>query len=397
MIYKSNIFYNSSLLILSFLLLVNCGGGGGGGSSGSSVSSSYGGSSCVYSCSDTSNSNGSSFASETSSSYDASTASTWAAREEFGDILYTSSYEGVTSTQNPYEVMNVHKAYGYDLSGDGIYIHVQDNAFDKDHHEFTDKTVTLYQTNYTSDTTSSYHANSVAGIALGDYNSNTSGSPMGVAYMADLYFSDYNTLKSGSDYAADWSSALDDAPAATAASNHSYGITADIETVKTYQSDNSLSDAATIEAYMDAAGLTSTTSGASDFIASLKSFQANKGVIVWALGNHSDQSWDTDKVHFLAALPELDSDLKGAWITAATVDIEGSSGNETYHNRYQNCGITASYCLSTDSYGIVVAAYENVNSGTVDSDGSSSYYYTGGHIWKFFFSAHDFWFSCSFN
>ena len=94
------------------------------------------------------------------------------------------------------EVMNVHKAYGYGYSGDGVTIHVQDSGFDKDHHEFNGKTVTLYQTNYTSDTTSSYHANSVASIALGDYNgissgdmNSSTGSMMGVAYNADLYFS----------------------------------------------------------------------------------------------------------------------------------------------------------------------------------------------------------------
>jgi len=367
-------------IILSSALLISCAGGGGGGG-GSSTSSSYGNSSCTYSCSNTSNSNGSSFASGTSSSYNSSTASTWASNQEFDNVLYNGAVSGVQSTQNPYEVMNVHKAYAYDLSGDDITIHVQDSGFDKDHHEFNGKDVSLYQNNYTSDTTSSYHANSVASVALGDYNgissgdiNSSTGSMMGVAYNADLYFSDYDTLKSGSDYASDWSDALDGAPSATAASNHSYGITADIETVKAYQSSNGLSDAATIEAYMDAAGLSSTTSGASDFISSLKSFQTNKGVIVWALGNHSDQSWNTDKVHFLAALPELDSDLKGAWITAATVDIEGSAGNETYHNRYQNCGITASYCLATDSYGIAVAAYENMNSGSVDTNNSSSYY-----------------------
>ena len=180
---------------------------------------------------------------------------------------------------------------------------------------------------------------------------------MGVAYDADLYYSDYDTLKSGSDYAADWSDALDGSPSTTVASNHSYGITADIETVKNYQITNSLSDSATIEAYLDAATLYSTTSGVSDWIASLKSFQANKGVIVWALGNHADDGWDTDKVHFLAALPELDSDLQDAWITAGTVDISGASGSETYTKHYQHCGITADYCLVTDSYNIRTAKH----------------------------------------
>ena len=306
-----------SLLFLSSFFLISCGGGGGGGGSSAVSSSSYGNSSCTYSCSNTSNSNGSSFGSGTSVSYNANTASSWASRQEFDNILYNGTVSGVQSVQNPYEVMNVHKAYGYGLSGDDITIHIQDSGFDRDHHEFNGKIVRLYQTNYTSDSSSVNHGNAVASVALGDYNGissgdmNTStGSMMGVAYNADLYYSDYDTNKSGSDVAADWSAALDGSPSSTAASNHSYGITADIESVKSYQTSNGLSDAATIEAYMDAAGMYSTTSGASDFISSLKSFQANKGVIVWSLGNHSDDNWDTDKAHFLAALPELDSDLK---------------------------------------------------------------------------------------
>ena len=369
---------NVLISIATAFLLISCGGGGGGvsSSSGSSVSSNYGNSSCSYSCSNTSNSNGSSFASGTSTSYNSSTAATWASSAEFDEILGDAALSGVKSTQNIYEIMNVHKAYGYGFTGEGVTIHVQDSGFDKDHHEFDDKTITLYQTNYTSDTSTSYHANSVASVALGDNNTNTTGSMMGVAKDADLYFSDYDTNKSGSDVAADWSDALDAAPSTTAASNHSYGITADIHTVLAYQSNNSLSDAATIEAYMDAAGWSSTSGEVANWIASLKTFQANKGVIVWANGNHSDQGWNTDKSHFLAALPEMDSALKGAWLTVSTVDIEGSAGNETYHNRYANCGVTASYCLSVDSYGLTVAAHENANSGTVDYDGSSSYYST---------------------
>ena len=323
--------------------MISCAGGGGGGGagtgSGDSVSSNYGNSSCSYSCYNTSNSNGSSFASGTSASYNSSTAATWASSAEFDEILGDAAVSGVQSTQNIYEIMNVHKAYAYGLL-DGVTIHIQDSGFDKDHHEFDDKTVTLYQTNYTGDSSTSYHANAVASVALGDNNTNTTGSMMGVAKDADLYFSDYDTNKSGSDVAADWSDALDAAPSTTAASNHSYGITADIHTVLAYQSDNSLSDAATIEAYMDAAGWSSTSGEVANWIASLKTFQANKGVIVWANGNHSDQGWNTDKSHFLSALPEMDSDLKGAWLTVSTVDIEGSAGNETYHNRYE-CGATA--------------------------------------------------------
>lgn len=204
-----------TIITISILtpILVNCGGGGGGGL----------GSSCTYACSNTTNSNGSSFSAEISDSYNASTATTWAGRVEFDNVLYTGSISSSSTSQNPYEVMNVHKAYAYGLSGDGIYIHVSDSGFDKDHHEFNGKTVSLYQTNYTSDTSTSNHANAVASVALGDYNgvstgsiATSTGSMMGVAYNADLYFSDNDTLKSGSDYASDWAGALNGSPSATA-------------------------------------------------------------------------------------------------------------------------------------------------------------------------------------
>ncbi len=353
-------FLSSILFIILSLLLFNCGGGGSGQTS-----------NCLYSCSNTTNNQGSSFASNyTGASYNSSTAASFASNDEFDAVIGTSG-----SAQNIYEIMNVHKAYGYGLSGDGTTIHVQDSGFDPQHYEFSnhndpgDKTITYYQTNYTGDSSSVNHGNAVASIALGLKNDDSQ-LLMGVAYDADLYYSDYDTLKSGSDYAADWSDALDGSPSTTVASNHSYGITADIETVKNYQTTNGLSDSATIEAYLDAATLYSTTSGVSDWIASLKSFQANKGVIVWALGNHADDGWNTDKVHFLAALPELDSDLQDAWITAGTVDISGSSGSETYTKHYQHCGITADYCLVTDSYNIRTAKHYT-GSASVYQNGTS--------------------------
>ena len=66
---------------------------------------------------------------------------------------------------------------------------------------------------------------------------------MGVAYNADLHYSDYDTLKSGySDYAAHYAAALDGAPSKTAASNHSYGVVGtNIQTVINYRDNNNVS------------------------------------------------------------------------------------------------------------------------------------------------------------
>ena len=355
-------------IILSSALLISCAGGGGG----------SGGS---YSSDDNQTSvNNSNFTSGYSGSYNSTTASNWASNSEFDGTLYTSSYQGRTTVQNPYEVMNVHKAYGYGLSGEGYYIHIQDNEIDQNHMEFADKTIKNYQSNYTSDTNTHsavrWHGASVASAALGAYNNNSKADLMGVAYNADLYYSDNDTLKSGSDYAQDYASALDGAPSNTAASNHSYGVVGtNIQTVKNYKSTYGTSNAATISAYLNAAGLTATTTGARNWIDSLNSFQDNKGVIVWALSNEAGHT----EAHWMAGLPELVPSLNEAWITVGTVDIQGASGSESYTHVNSQCGSTAAYCVVTDSYGVNVASYESALNSGIDTDGSSSNYYTGIH------------------
>ena len=346
-------------LLASFSIFISCSGGGGGSSS-SSVSGH--------------------FASGYSGSYNNSTANSWTNNTEFDGVLYTGSVSGRTTTQNPYEVMNIHKAYGYGLSGNGYYIHVQDDRIDQNHMEWSGKTISNYQNNYTTDINSNadgnyWHGAAVASVALGAYNNNSEDDIMGVAYNADLYYSDYDTLNSGvSDYSRDYALALDGSPSSTAASNHSYGVVGtNIQTVINYKNNNSLSNAETVAAYMTAAGLTSSTSNSQMWLDSLNSFQANKGVVVWALSNDTSHT----EAHWMAGLPQLETSLQDAWITVGTVDIQGSSGNESYTSVYSDCGSTAAYCVVTDSYGVNFASYENSLISGIDEDGSSSYYSAG--------------------
>ncbi len=352
-----------TLSIVTATFLISCGGGGGGGSSSAAKT----------------NDNFSSGTSE--GTYNSSTASSWASNSEFDGVLNTGTFSGRSTSQNIYEIMGVHKAYGYGLSGDGYYIHIQDDRIDMNHMEWANKTINQHQSNATTDVNShssgnNYHGASVASIALGAYNNNAKTDVMGVAYNADLHYSDYDTLKSGySDYAAHYAAALDGAPSKTAASNHSYGVVGtNIQTVKNYKNNNNVSTAYTVGVYLSAAGLTSSTANAQTWINSLNSFQDNKGVIVWALSNDSSHT----EAHWMAGLPQLETSLKDAWITAGTVDISGSAGNETYTSVYSDCGSTAAYCLVTDSYGINVASYENALTSGIDTDGSSSNYYTDG-------------------
>ncbi len=358
---SKNKIINLSIVFVTACLLASCGGGGGGGGVSSKT-----------------NDNFSSGTSE--GSYNSSTASSWASNEEFDGVLYASSYGGRTTVQNPYEVMNVHKAYGYGLSGDGYYIHVQDDQIDFNHMEWAGKTINLHQSNASTDNNSNssvgWHGAAVASVALGAYNNNSEDDIMGVAYNADLHYSDYDTLKSGyNDYASHYANALDGAPSNTAASNHSYGVVGtNIQTVINYKNNNNVSNAYTVGAYLSAAGLTSSTSNAQTWLNSLNTFQDNKGVIVWSLSNDTSHT----EAHWMAGLPELETTLQDAWITVGTVDISGSVGNETYTSVYSDCGSTAAYCLVTDSYGTRTASYENQLVSGIDTDGSSSYYYTAG-------------------
>ena len=82
------------------------------------------------------------------------------------------------------------------------------------------------------------------------------------------------------------------------------------------------------------------------YAAALDSFQ-DTGVIVWALSNNDDKT----NADVSAALPELFTDLKEAWITVANIDIEGTS-TKTYTLKSAPCGATAEYCLGADGFGI---------------------------------------------
>ena len=369
-------FKSFSLKLITFSLtlfyLVSCGGGGGKGGLSSSDP--------LDTESSISNTN---FASGYSGTYNSTTASNWASNSEFDGILNTSTLSGRSTSQNPYEVMNVHKAYGYGLSGNGYYIHIEDDRIDQNHMEWANKTIQNHQTNYTTDINShssgnNWHGSAVASVALGAYNNNAKTDIMGVAYNSDLYYSDYDTLKPGySDYAAHYAAALDGAPSTTAASNHSWGIVGtNIQTLINYKNSNNVSNAYTVATYLSAAGLSSSTSSASTWLNSLNTFQDNKGVITWALSNDSSHT----EAHWLAGLPELVKSLNDAWITVGTVDISGAAGSETYTSVYSDCGSTAAYCLVTDSYNINSASYEDALSSGIDTDGSSSNYYTGGGL-----------------
>jgi len=295
--------------------------------------------------------------------YNSSNASTLANTTEFQYI----NTSGADSAQNPLEVINAHKAYGYALTGSGETIAILDSGHWTGHQELAgnSKSITTYGTLVaaTGNNLSQDHGLFVASVAVGEDD----GTGMqGVAPGASLHLSDYAHANGNTYFAKHWAVATDDAATANAiVQNNSWGATnATIATVNTYKTNNSLTSSAALAAYFTAASLSSDEASVNAYVESLNNFQ-DKGVVVFALSNTSSLA-DAD-AH--AALPEFYSQLSEAWITAVNVEITGSSGNETYTRKSAPCGSTGAYCLGGDGWQVNGAAY--------DSRGNN-YYWTGG-------------------
>jgi len=319
-------------IALLAIILSGCFGGGGGSSS------------AVVTSTDNSLNRG------TSLSYSSSNATTLADTSEFQYFNYSSA----VSNQNPLEVINAHKAYGYGLTGSGETIAIIDAGFTTSHNELDSKTITQYgtQTAATGDTATADHGLIVSSVASAE---DDGGGMQGVAPAASLHWASYNQRNGNTYYPTHWANATDNASSAVV-QNNSWGIDYQIDSLKSDISSNGWSNAYAIGQKFNSSGYTANEASASDYITALNNFQ-DHGVIVYALSNTTDFS-DAD---FQAALPELFSQLKEAWIAAVNIEITGSSGSETYTRKSAPCGSTAKYCLGADGYQIVGAAYDSSN------------------------------------
>ena len=283
----------------------------------------------------------------TSLTYNSSNASTQAATTEFQNFNYSSA----DSTQNPLEVINAHKAYGYGLTGSGETIAILDAGFSTSHDELDSKTITQYgtQTAATGVNATADHGLIVSSVAAGEDD----GTGMqGVAPGVSLHWASYNQRNGNTYYPTHWANATDNASSAVV-QNNSWGIDYQIDTLQSDISSNSWTNAYGIAQKFHSSGYTANETSANAYITALDNFQ-DHGVVVYALSNTSSYT-DAD---FQAALPVLFSQLEEAWITAVNVEITGSSGNETYTRKSAPCGSTGKYCLGADGYQIVGAAYD---------------------------------------
>jgi hypothetical protein len=329
---------NKIRLIFITIFLVNLSGCGGGGGTSTTISM-------------IERSNGTKLNSGTSLTYNSSNANTLAATDEFAYFNATSA----ASSQNPLEVINAHKAYGYGLTGSGENIAILDSGFYNSHNELNSKTITTYGTvdAATGASVVKDHGLFVASIATGEDDDS---GLQGVAPSASLHIADYTNLNGNTYYPTHWANATDNA-SSSVVQNNSWGIDYQVDTLQSDISSNEWSNDYGIAQKWNSSGYTSNEASATSYITALNNFQ-DHGVIVYALSN-TDSYTDAD---FQAALPELFSQLKEAWITAVNVEITGASGNETYTRKSAPCGSTASYCLGADGYQVKGAAYSGLGS-----------------------------------
>ena len=293
-----------------------------------------------------------------------------------------------------YELINLHKAFGYGLSGEGQTIAVLDTGFNmnKDtggvHKEFEDKNISIYGDLIQANSWDS-HGNFVAGIAAGNYQDYDEYDTMGVAYNADLHISDYlgfDYFEGGVNSVQHWANATNDAAATNAiAQVNSWGLNTEytINDIQQAIEDGTYDSFAAMGAdFFSSVGEDVTEEDINDYITALDNFQ-NNGVVIFALENNA---YATDAGP-MAGLGLFYPELGEAFITAGNIDyIGGQSISESTVGTFDEyledidngeftkniyhvsapCGQTASYCLLADGSAI---------SGPMDKLYGSDFYY----------------------
>lgn len=300
-------------------------------------------------------SSGSSFLdSGTSLSYSSSSATSAKQASEFQRLNGT----GASSQQSPFEAINAHQAYGYGVSGSGQTINIMDSSFATNHQEIAGKTSSFGTLG--SATNSSYHGLAVASIAAGKKDGN---GIHGVAYNADLHFTDY-TYYGGQTYLPDrWAQLTNDAANnhQAIAQNNSWGLNVTLTDVTNRIQANGWSNAQGVAYEFNQGNYTANANAVDNYVQALNNFQTT-GVIVYALSN----SHSFNEADFQAALPELFPQLAEAWITTTDIEVTGTSGNLSYSRQSAKCGSTAAYCLGADGTQIVTAKYSSSSTTALD-------------------------------
>jgi subtilase-type serine protease len=365
-------------------LLSGCAGGGGG----SGSTSTSGPASLVYS--------------GTSRAYSQAQVDSLSAEQEFknlsqyGEIRFFAG-SATESSVHPLALTNVHKAYGYGLSGNGQGIAIFDTGFSSSQAFEQGTAFVEMQTKYRSGSIklgspllagTSSHGNQVASIAGArrdaegyNYYLNNTGlrypsfvsnsydllnhGMMGVAYGATLHLYDVDSLNTFGLLA---DSIRSIATQGVVVQNNSWGLSTDTNTGRRFNRSQVIALPATLPESV----ATGTIEAASSWLESITGFSAaswtdylsalqtyqDKGVTVFALQNDRNAAQPS----LLAALPELVPSLKPAWIAVGNIDTFGTS-TLSITRQSAACGKTAPYCLVVDGTEITGAGLSNSGGG----------------------------------
>ena len=363
-------------------LLSGCAGGGGG----SGATSATGPGSLVYS--------------GTSRSYSQAQVDSLSAEQEFknlsqyGEVLLSAGATPFSSV-HPLELTNVHKAYGYGLSGQGKAIAIFDAGFNTNQEFQTGSAFAEMQSKYNAGALkihgnlqagTSSHGNQVASIAAAkrdgkgyDFYLSQTGQRypafvnnsydllnhgmMGVAYNANLHLFDvdsFNTFPLMAD------AVRTSKAEGTVVQNNSWGLTSETTIGRPFNRARVLALPNSLPASLADKSLSSASKWLADYtgfsqdswvsyLQALEDYQST-GVVVFALQNDAFAGQPS----LMAALPEVYPNLKSAWVAVGNIDTLGGAGAISIRRESAACGATASYCLVADGTEVTGAGLNSI-------------------------------------
>ena len=370
------------LAVTTVLSLTGCAGGGSG--SGASPSSPTVGSKTFLG---------------TSRSYNSGLVQAVSAEQEFknlsqyGEVLLFAGAPPFSSV-HPLELTNVHKAYGYGLTGQGKGIAIFDTGFNTNQEFLSGTAFAEMQSKYKAgeikihgnlEDNGSSHGNQVASIAAAkrdgqgyDYYLNQTGQRYpafvnnaydllnhgmtGVAPNARLHLFDVNNFNTFPLMVL----AVEAAKAEkTVVQNNSWGLTTEVTTGRPFNRSTVLALPPSLPSSLGnkdlesasnwLASYTGFSKGSwSDYLKALKDYQST-GVVVFALQNDASSAQPS----LMAALPEVYPDLKPAWLAVGNIDTLGTASSLSIRREAAPCGAAASYCLVADGTEVTGAGLDN--------------------------------------
>ena len=300
-----------------------------------------------------------------------STANTTKASTEFTDIganVWGDGYSSYYSSTNSFELINLHKAWAYGLTGAGTTVIVSDGSFDSDSLAFNsaaDKVTISGSITECSNAALTCHGAATAGLIAADIGDSGS---VGVAPNAKLILTDYDLEST--------TTALNSAPSSTVAINNSWGFNASlIDDEIALKTSNGWSSSELFANRMYGNTNSTNTAKVTNWVDAMDDFQ-DHGVIVFSNSNTSAN----DNAEITAALPEIFPELAEAFIAAVNIDVGGHTthsagvnGPTGYRRWSAPCGDAAKYCLAGD--GTVINVLNSANRWTLglyDTDGNNA-------------------------